>query len=71
VRILKAIESVPDGRIKQIVEIGQPSKIEEGEVIGMRTIQDVTKKRIEENLRNANKLLDESQRIAKGSWKYI
>lgn len=64
---------LPDGRIKQIVEIGQPFKNRRGEVIGMQgTIQDVTnEKRIEENLRNANKLLDESQRIAKiGSWKY-
>ncbi|CAM2885165.1 PAS domain S-box protein [Flavobacterium frigoris] len=62
-----------DGRIKEIVEIGQPYKNRRGEVIGMQgTIQDVTDEIIaEQNLINANKLLDESQSIAKiGSWKY-
>lgn len=64
---------LPDGRIKQILEIGQPYKNRNGEVIGMQgTVQDVTnEKAIEQDLRNANKLLDESQRIAKiGSWKH-
>jgi hypothetical protein len=50
VRILKLAISISRWKNKQIVEIGQPSKIEEGEVIGMQgTIQDVTNERIEEN----------------------
>jgi PAS domain S-box-containing protein len=64
---------MPDSRIKQILEIGQPSKNRRGDVIGMQgTIQDVTnEKTIEQNLIIANNLLDESQRIAKiGSWKH-
>ncbi|MEZ7500107.1 PAS domain S-box protein [Flavobacterium sp. Arc3] len=64
---------LPDGRIKQIVEIGQPYKNRRREVVGMQgTIQDVTdEKTAEQNLIDANKLLDESQTIAKiGSWKY-
>jgi PAS domain S-box-containing protein len=64
---------LPDGRIKQIIEIGQPYKNKNGEVIGMQgTVQDVTnEKATEQNLRDANLLLDESQRIAKiGSWKF-
>jgi PAS domain S-box-containing protein len=63
----------PGGRIKQILEIGQPYKNRSGEVVGMQgIIQDVTnEKKIEQNLINANKLLDESQQIAKlGSWKH-
>jgi PAS domain S-box-containing protein len=64
---------LPDGRIKEVIEIGQPYKNRGGEVIGMQgTIQDVTDEIIaEQNLINANKLLDESQSIAKiGSWKF-
>jgi PAS domain S-box-containing protein len=63
----------PDGRTKQILETGRPLKNRSGKVIGMQgTIKDVTNEnRIEENLRSANKLLDESQRISKsGSWKH-
>jgi PAS domain S-box-containing protein len=64
---------LPDGRTKQILEIGRPLKNRSGAVIGMQgTVQDVTNgNRVEENLISANRLLDESQRIAKlGSWKH-
>ncbi len=64
---------LPDGRIKYISEIGQPFKNEKGEIVGLKgSIQDITEKTIaEQNIINSNKLLDESQRIAKiGSWKF-
>ena len=42
---------LPDGRIKQIIEIGQAFKNRNGEVIGMQgTIQDVTEKTLAEQI---------------------
>jgi hypothetical protein len=56
----------PDNRV-QIREIGKPYKDESGQIVSMQgSIQDVTKeKEAELNLSNSNKLLDESQSIAK------
>ncbi len=62
-----------DNRVKHILTLGQVIKNEIGEVIGAQgSIQDITEKMLaEQNLVNSNKLLDESQSIAKiGSWKF-
>jgi PAS domain S-box-containing protein len=62
-----------DNRIKYILTLGQVIKNEFGEVIAAQgSTQDITEKMIaEQNLINSNKLLDESQSIAKiGSWKF-
>jgi PAS domain S-box-containing protein len=63
----------PDNRVKYILTLGQVIKNEAGEVIGAQgSIQDITEKTlVEQSLINSNKLLDESQSIAKiGSWKF-
>jgi hypothetical protein len=56
---------LPDGRTKQILEIGRQKNKRK---IGMQgTVQDVTNgNRVEENLISANRLLDESQQLL--SW---
>jgi hypothetical protein len=61
----------PDNRVKQIREIGKPYKDESGNRINARIHTGCNKgKETELNLSNSNKLLDESQSIAKiGSWK--
>lgn len=62
-----------DNRVKHILTLGQVIKNEFGQVIGAQgSTQDITEKMItEQNLINSNKLLDESQSIAKiGSWKF-
>jgi hypothetical protein len=66
-RILRlCTELFPDNRVKQIREIGKPYKDESGQIVSMQgSIQDVTKEKEELNLSNSNKLLDESQSIAK------
>ncbi|MFV8361137.1 PAS domain S-box protein [Flavobacterium sp. LS1P3] len=69
---LNSIE-FPDSRVKYILTLGQVVKNEAGEVIGAQgSIQDITEKTlVEQSLINSNKLLDESQSIAKtGSWKF-
>ena len=63
----------PDKRVKYILTLGEVIKNEAGEVIGAQgSIQDITEKTlVEQSLINSNKLLDESQSIAKiGSWKF-
>jgi PAS domain S-box-containing protein len=63
----------PDKRVKYILTLGQVIKNEAEEVIGAQgSIQDITEKTlVEQSLINSNKLLDESQSIAKiGSWKF-
>ncbi|MFE3848741.1 PAS domain S-box protein [Flavobacterium sp. LB3P45] len=63
----------PDNRLKYILTLGQIIKNEFGEVIGAQgSTQDITEiKLAEQNLIDSNKLLDESQSIAKiGSWKF-
>ncbi|MFV8337714.1 PAS domain S-box protein [Flavobacterium sp. LB3P21] len=63
----------PDKRVKYILTLGEVIKNEAGEVIGAQgSIQDITEKTlVEHSLINSNKLLDESQSIAKiGSWKF-
>jgi PAS domain S-box-containing protein len=60
-------------RVKYILTLGQIIKNEFGDVIGAQgSTQDITEKMLaEQNLVNSNKLLDESQSIAKiGSWKF-
>ena len=62
-----------DDRIKHILTLGKIIKDEFGDVIGAQgSSQDITEKTLaEQNLINSNKLLDESQNIAKiGSWKF-
>lgn len=62
-----------DKRVKYILTLGEVIKNEFGEVIGAQgSSQDITEKTLaEQNLINSNKLLDESQSIAKiGSWKF-
>ncbi|MGZ9733822.1 PAS domain S-box protein [Flavobacterium sp. GNP002] len=69
---LNSIE-FPDNRVKYILTLGEVIKNEAGEVIGAQgSIQDITEKTlVEQSLINSNKLLDESQSIAKiGSWKF-
>ncbi|MFV8367214.1 PAS domain S-box protein [Flavobacterium sp. XS1P27] len=63
----------PDNRVKYILTLGKVIKNEFGKVVGAQgSTQDVTEKKLaEQNLINSNKLLDESQSIAKiGSWKF-
>ena len=63
----------PDNRLKYVLTLGQIIKNEFGEVIGAQgSTQDITEiKLAEQNLIDSNKLLDESQSIAKiGSWKF-
>lgn len=63
----------PDNRVKHIWTLGQVIKNEFGQVIGAQgSTQDITEKKLaEQSLINSNKLLDQSQSIAKiGSWKF-
>jgi PAS domain S-box-containing protein len=62
-----------NNRVKYILTLGQIIKNEFGDVIGAQgSTQDITEKMLaEQNLVDSNKLLDESQSIAKiGSWKF-
>lgn len=62
-----------DNRVKYILTLGKVNKNEKGEVIGAQgSIQDITDKTlVDQKLLDSNKLLDESQIIAKiGSWKF-
>jgi PAS domain S-box-containing protein len=70
--LLQKIE-FPNSRVKYILTLGQVLKNEFGESIGAQgSCQDITEKLLaEQDLINSNKLLDESQDIAKaGSWKF-
>lgn len=63
----------PDNRLKYVLTLGKVIKNEFGEVVGAQgSTQDVTEKKLaEQNLIDSNRLLDESQSIAKiGSWKF-
>ncbi|TDD76970.1 PAS domain S-box protein [Flavobacterium caseinilyticum] len=63
----------PDNRVKHIWTLGEVIKNEFGQVIGAQgSTQDITEKKLaEQSLINSNKLLDQSQSIAKiGSWKF-
>ena len=62
-----------DNRVKYILTLGKVIKNERGEVVGAQgSVQDITEKTlVEQSLINSNKLLDESQSIAKiGSWRF-
>lgn len=62
-----------DNRVKYVLTLGKVIKNEFGEIIGAQgSTQDITEKTlVEQSLINSNKLLDESQSIAKiGSWKF-
>ncbi|MFE3866614.1 PAS domain S-box protein [Flavobacterium sp. LS2P90] len=62
-----------NNRVKYILTLGQIIKNEFGDIVGAQgSTQDITEKMLaEQNLVNSNKLLDESQSIAKiGSWKF-
>ena len=62
-----------ENRVKYILTLGKVIKNEFGEIIGAQgSTQDITEKTlVEQSLINSNKLLDESQSIAKiGSWKF-
>lgn len=62
-----------DNRVKYVLTLGKIVKNEFGEAIGAQgSTQDITEKTlVEQSLINSNKLLDESQSIAKiGSWKF-